>query len=1104
MNLPNEQTLEQILVDCLHQIDQGQQVDLEQLALDYPDLADDLNEYFESADIVQQWAGPTHLEHSAATASIDTSRIIDQRLNTLPLADQGTMTSDWNLPYEFGRYRLLEQLGAGAMGSVFLAYDTRLERNVAIKIPRQKFQPGSETHLRFEREARAAAAIQHRNICPVHDIGEYDGIQYIAMSFVSGQTLAEHNRQGDRSRQESVKILSKLAEALSLTHKRNVIHRDLKPSNVIIDDEGEPVITDFGLALQSDAAEHSRVTQHGTIVGTPAYMAPEQIDPDLGPVGPASEIYSLGVIFYEMLTGRLPFEGSLSAVMNQVLTKSPKPPWQLDSTIPKSIDRLCLKMLEKSPKDRFHSMEAILEELDRIESGHERRSPRMAWFAMGLFLSCIPLFYWVWTTWQSGLSEKSQANQPHEEAPDTVKNELNLFQFQRSLLGHSGPIRGITYSPDGKKAASCSGGPRGDCTIRIWNLERLETEKVLKGHAAGVMSVSFSADGSRLVSADDETGLLVWDVAQGRLLHQLEKTIGVETVVFLDETTFCISSSRNKEVQIWNAVQGKQERSISLASTPRQIAYHRSLRRIATALESGEISLIDPEGEESKQVVRPQSSSGPVNCVAFAPDGKHIAVGTKKQILVCEIESRKSLAVQQPRESRKLVFTPDGQNIINISTQGECEMFDVASGRKVAHQNPPIELYAVSISPDGKSMLCGGTPKDENSRDFAVQIIGIKTQNKKSLGDDPGQVARLLHRFEGHTAIVKCVKFSPDGKLLASCSDRPDQDASVRFWNVETGKQTAVCRGHKAQSIQGEFTPDGKRFLTASTGNYLILWDVRTGREIKRMKKPEGLHDLCVLSNRYACTTNGWEKTLLIWDLETGEIVKRYPRQHGKWTRLDHDHSGEKLMVANNQGEIKVLNVRDFSTVAQLRMSEVSINGNNSAATLSNDGQVVAMSWKDEAIAVWNVKTKELLQRWNNVGPAVCFRFLPHNRQLIRVTYPGHIHSLNPLTGETKNVAHAGDESVYVGYFAERKTHRHWRPKTSQRRRRLCHPTLAITQIALAEESATPRFRSEAPRQSGRSNPQNDEGQSRSKCSSSARGGPASGRSTKLLRQKTI
>lgn len=1014
MHPPTEQTLEQILVDCLHRIDRGERLDLERLTANHPELAEELVDYFESADLVQQWAGPTHWEHAAATASIDTSRIIDQGVDTLPLDDPDPKTSGWELPYDFGRYRLLDQLGAGAMGSVYLAYDTRLERNVAIKIPRQKFQPGSESHLRFEREARAAAAIQHRNICPVHDIGEIEGIQYIAMSFVAGRTLADRIREGDRNLQESVQILKKLAEALSLAHKRNVIHRDLKPANVILDDEGEPVITDFGLALQSDTAEHSRVTQHGTIVGTPAYMAPEQIDPDLGEVGPASEIYSLGVIFYELLTGRLPFEGSLRTLMNQVLTKSPKHPRQFDSTIPKSIDKLCLKMLEKTPADRFDSMEAILEELDRIETGQERRTSRvMTFVTTGILLALVPLAYWVWNAAQptpsSETAKTTAKSETPEESQPAAETDVHHFQFQRSLLGHEGPIQWIAYSPDGKKAASCSGGPEGDRTIRIWDLERYKTEKVLKGHTAGVMSVAFSPNGSRLASADERTGLLVWDAATGQQLHALEKTAGRETVVFLDEKRFAISSSSNSEVQIWNAERGTRERSISLAAAPRQIDYHPRVRRIAAALESGQVVLIDPEEVESTKIFPSENSkNGPTNCVAFAPDGKRVVAGFEKQIRIWDIKSGQSLAMSQPRESKRLAFTPDGQFLINLSVDGDCELFATATGTRLAYQKPPVALKALAISPDGKTMLCGGAPKDQNSRDYAVQVIGLRTKQPKSSVVTPKSVPRLVRRFEGHTTDVHCLVFSPDGKTLASCPIDSAKDASIRFWDVATGKQTASASGHTSKRIKGAFTPDGKRFLSGDMGQRLILWDVATAQEVKRIQKEGGLQDLCVLTNRYACTVGEWDKKVRLWDLETGQVIKHYPMQHGGWARLGHDFATKRLMVANEKAEVKILASQNFSELARFRVSDASKSTFNSAAALSPDGKIVALSWQSDGVLAWDAQNKELLHHWKSAGASICLRFTPDNRWLLRADYSGDVHAFDTRTGKTTTVVHAG------------------------------------------------------------------------------------------------
>jgi predicted Ser/Thr protein kinase len=252
------------------------------------------------------------------------------------------------------RYKFIRELGRGAMGTVYLAEDTMLRRQVAMKVPH--FRPGDNPELleRFHREAESAAILDHPNICPIYDVGERDGIPYLTMAFIEGQSLTDIiKRERPMDQRRAAEIVFKLARALEEAHRRGIIHRDLKPSNVMMNRYGEPVLMDFGLARRID--QDVRLTQRGSVLGTPAYMSPEQVHGDPH-IGPATDVYSLGVILYEMITGQVPFLGSLGQVMSGILTQAPRPPSQLRPDSDQELEAVCLQALAKAPADRFGSM----------------------------------------------------------------------------------------------------------------------------------------------------------------------------------------------------------------------------------------------------------------------------------------------------------------------------------------------------------------------------------------------------------------------------------------------------------------------------------------------------------------------------------------------------------------------------------------------------------------------------------------------------------------------------------------------------------------------------------------------------------------------------
>lgn len=350
----NQNRTSALIADLLLRRDSGEEIDEDQFIASHPESANELRDYFANERLFEKAVLPSKTPEPARETTGPGAG------DSFPVGG----SSFTKLPVQFGRYQVQEVLGQGAMGAVYRAHDTRLGRDVALKTPKLDVTSDPELIERFEREARAAAALHHPNICPVFDVGEVDGTRFLTMAFIDGVPLSSLiSEEKPLSDRQAAAVVRKLAQALHTAHSHGVIHRDVKPANIMIDRNREPIVMDFGLAHHCETQDQSRLTAVGTLMGSPAYMSPEQVSGNPLAVGPESDIYSLGVVLFELLTGKLPFDGGIAAMVGQIMTAPTPGVRQFRSDCSPELESICLRMMAKDKASRLGSMAEVAEEL---------------------------------------------------------------------------------------------------------------------------------------------------------------------------------------------------------------------------------------------------------------------------------------------------------------------------------------------------------------------------------------------------------------------------------------------------------------------------------------------------------------------------------------------------------------------------------------------------------------------------------------------------------------------------------------------------------------------------------------------------------------------
>jgi hypothetical protein len=472
---------------------------------------------------------------------------------------------------------VLGVLGRGGMGVVYKARQLQLDRVVALKMIRAGGHAGPEELARFRREAEAVARLQHPNIVQIHEVGEHDGLPFFSLEFCESGSLADKLDGTPQSPREAARLVETLARAVQAAHERHIVHRDLKPANVLLAADGTPKVTDFGLAKKLDAGDNPTVS--GAILGTPSYMAPEQAGGRSKEVGPAADVYALGAILYELLTGRPPFlAATMMDTLARVCADEPVPVRRLQPGVPRDLETVCLKCLEKDPTKRYASARDLAEDLRRFGAGEPvrarpvgvvgrgwrwgRRNPAVAGLlaavAAALLGGTAAATLFAVRADANARRANTERDRADEEALQARRN-LYLAHMQLAERAYDEVNMARVRDLLERQQPERTGGTdlRGFEWYYLWRLSHSEL-LTLRGHTGWVQCVAFSPDGRRLASASGFE-VRVWDTATGAEVRALQGHTGeVLGVAFGPDGRRLASASWDQTVRVWDTATGAE------------------------------------------------------------------------------------------------------------------------------------------------------------------------------------------------------------------------------------------------------------------------------------------------------------------------------------------------------------------------------------------------------------------------------------------------------------------------------------------------------------------------------------------------------------------
>jgi WD40 repeat protein/predicted Ser/Thr protein kinase len=979
-----------------------------------------------------------------------------------------------SFPSLFADYELLAKLGEGGMGVVYKARQRSLDRLVALKmLPLTGPHARPEYIKRFRAEAVAAASLQHPHIVAIHEVGIHDGQHFFAMEYVAGRSLSEIVGNRPLPARRAAGYLQTIAEAVHYAHERGILHRDLKPSNILIDDQDQPRIADFGLAKRLDS--DSELTLTGQVLGSPHYIPPEQAAGKHSGLSRRSDVYGLGAILYHLLTGRPPFVGEqMAETLQLVLNTEPVAPRLLNPLVPRDLETICLKCLEKEPARRYSTAQAVAEELAHFLRGEPiaarpvgflgrlgrwcRRKPALAAALAALVISVglgLAGVLWQWREasryaaaehqeriraehrlWKLELTAaedflrrpierptglallagvlRRHANGTNCVAPQRIVSMLSWCDFPLPVAECTG-IATATWSPVGDRVAT--GSTNGEA--RVWNVADGQPLGPAMRHASPVSSVAFAPDGRWLATGTADGSARVWNSISGEprtpILKHSNSVVWVE---FTPDGKCVATGTERGALRVWDAETGRP------MTPPLQ---HGSGFAAARFSPDGR-TLIVAAGEELAKLEATDSerpfgrfsaSKNRVRSIEISPDANWVLAMETNSLRVLEVAASKFIFRPMPHPARVLsaTFSPDGQRVVSTCADGRLRVWEVRTGRLLANW-PFLEDQWSGRRGDG-----GSRPDSERERIGREPSRGGKIQfspdGHRVVFTADERTVRFWNALELGTAAPYHGEVIPHLRAVRRVAFSPDGhhllilsvDGVARVWDVRPGAAESVSlTGDRFERAQ--FSPDGRRVLTAELSGFARLWDSFTGKEIC----PPMAHSNAVPWAEFSpdgqrVATASRDHTARVWDARTGQGLIGPLRHEGPVHCVRFSRDGRCLVTASDDRTARIWDALNGAALTPpLAHSQAA-----TWAAFSQDGQRAVTASLDGAARVWDTRTGQLVCPPLKHAQAVRFAtFTRDGKRVVTASDDGTARFWNAFTGQPLPpvLKHAGAVTV--------------------------------------------------------------------------------------------